>query len=107
MWWLLGYILEKNGFYETSLTGVGDVYKIRFKFKGVEDDYKKDGVVAVMAVDNLPCALPRDASRHFGDVFIRQILPNLIQMGSLINRASITFDGKLTNRFNYLSDYVS
>ncbi|MAZ55810.1 MAG: alanine dehydrogenase [Flavobacteriales bacterium] len=75
--------------------------------KGVEDDYKKDGVVAVMAVDNLPCALPRDASRHFGNVFIRRILPNLIQMGSLINRASITFDGKLTNRFNYLSDYVS
>jgi len=75
--------------------------------KGIEDDYRKDGVIAVMAVDNLPCALPRDASIHFGDVFIRRILPDLVHMGGIINRASITFDGKLTNRFNYLSDYVS
>jgi len=72
-----------------------------------EDDYKKDGVLAVMAVDNLPCALPRDASIHFGDVFIRKVLPDLIQMGSVITQGSITSNGKLTKRFNYLSDYVT
>ena len=31
-----------------------------------EDNYMKDGVVAVMAVDNLPCELPKDSSEDFG-----------------------------------------
>ena len=73
----------------------------------LEDDYKKDGVLAIMAVDNLPCALPRDASIHFGKVFIQKVLPDLIQMGSIITQGSITSNGKLTKRFNYLSDYIT
>ena len=73
----------------------------------LEDDYKKDGVLAIMAVDNLPCALPRDASIHFGKVFIQKVLPDLLQMGSVITQGSITSNGKLTKRFNYLSDYIT
>ena len=75
--------------------------------KAIEDDYNKDGVIAVMAVDNLPCALPIDSSIHFGEVFIEKVLPDLMQMGSIVSRASITLNGKLTDRFTYLSDYVS
>ena len=34
-----------------------------------------DNAVVVMAVDNLPCELPRDASEAFGDMFIENVLP--------------------------------
>ena len=72
----------------------------------LEDDYMKDNVIAVMAVDNLPCSLPQDASIDFGNVFVKDVLPDLINNGPIINRASITINGVLTENFNYLSDYV-
>jgi hypothetical protein len=37
-----------------------------------EADWKKEGVVAVMAVDNLPCELPQDASEDFGNELIKR-----------------------------------
>jgi len=73
----------------------------------LEDDYKKDGVLAVMAVDNLPCSLPRDASIHFGNVFIDKVLPDLLCGGNIIAQGTIAQNGKLSNRFSYLADYVS
>jgi len=72
----------------------------------LEDDYNKDGVIAIMAVDNLPCALPRDASLHFGEVFIQKVLPDLLTSGHIISRSTMTLNGQLTDKFNYLSDYV-
>ena len=42
-----------------------------------EDDYLKERIVAVMAVDNLPCELPKDSSEDFGKEFIDKILPKL------------------------------
>ena len=42
-----------------------------------EDDYLKERIVAVMAVDNLPCELPKDSSEDFGKEFIDKILPTL------------------------------
>ena len=71
-----------------------------------EDYYLKDNIIAVMAVDNLPCSLPRDASIDFGEVFINKILPDFLNKKNIINRATITLNGKLTNRFKYLSDYI-
>ena len=59
-----------------------------------------------MAVDNLPCSLPRDASIDFGEVFVNKILPDLLNEQTIIKRATITSAGKLTNRFKYLSDYI-
>ena len=73
----------------------------------MEDDYTKDNVIAVMAVDNLPCSLPKDASVDFGQVFISKILDELLSNGPMISKATITVDGYLTDRFSYLSDYVS
>ena len=72
----------------------------------LEDDYNQDGVIAVMAVDNLPCALPRDASLYFGEVFIQKVLPDLLISGDIISRSTITLNGQLTDNFNYLSDYI-
>ena len=73
-----------------------------------EDDYKKDNVVAVMAVDNLPCELPRDASAFFGNELINTFFPNLINDKiNMINGATITKNGKLNDGFEYLKDYIS
>jgi saccharopine dehydrogenase (NAD+, L-lysine-forming) len=64
--------------------------------------------ITVMAVDNLPCELPRNASEDFGKELIEKVLPALLinDEEGLIERASITKNGQLMQRFNYLSDYA-
>jgi hypothetical protein len=64
--------------------------------------------ITVMAVDNLPCELPRDASEDFGKELMEKVIPALIYEDSekIIARASIAINGKLTERFKYLSDYA-
>jgi len=64
-------------------------------------------IIDIMAVDNLPNELPRDASEHFGEHIIKYILPELIKPESVIlERATICRNGKLTSSFEYLSDYA-
>ncbi len=64
--------------------------------------------IAVMSVDNLPCELPKDASVDFGNEFIQHILPELVKPTSnIIERATITKNGRLTAKYQYLSDFVS
>ena len=72
-------------------------------------DYTKKGIIAVMAVDNLPCELPKDASEDFGNELIKHVLPALIgnDHDRIIERASQTnLDGELMPDFAYLKDYV-
>lgn len=74
-----------------------------------EDDFQKPGNIAVMAVDNLPCELPLDASEDFGNELIRQVMPVLLKEDpdDVIERASeTTFDGKLSEKFSYLQAFV-
>jgi len=68
-----------------------------------------NNVITVMAVDNLPCELPRDASEDFGKELIDKVLPSLLVQDetNLIERGSITKDGKLMERFSYLNDYAN
>ncbi len=66
------------------------------------------GAITVMAVDNLPCELPKDASEGFGAMFLEHVIPaffNNDEQG-ILKRAKITSNGKLTERFSYLQDYV-
>ena len=73
-----------------------------------EDEFLNDGVIAVMAVDNLPCELPRDASAYFGKELMEKVIPNFLNdKNKFIERATITKNGKLTHRFKYLTDYIS
>ncbi|WP_345005832.1 NAD(P)-dependent oxidoreductase [Snuella lapsa] len=74
----------------------------------VEVDYKDQNAIVVMAVDNLPCELPKDASEGFGDQFLQHVIPALFNgdKGGVLERARITKNGKLTKRFAYLQDYV-
>jgi hypothetical protein len=64
--------------------------------------------ITVMAVDNLPCELPRDASDGFGKHLLERVLPSILgeDKEDLIERASITKDGKLMPRFEYLKNYL-
>lgn len=66
--------------------------------------------IAVMAVDNLPCELPKDASEGFGEMFIENVIPaffNGDERGILKRARMTTADGKLTERYSYLQDYVA
>ena len=61
-----------------------------------------------MAVDNLPCELPRSASEEFGRDLIDRILKPLLAEDpeGIIERGTITKNGALTLAFSYLQDYV-
>ncbi|MEP5613511.1 MAG: NAD(P)-dependent oxidoreductase [Cyclobacteriaceae bacterium] len=74
----------------------------------VEQAYSDEGNITVMAVDNLPCELPRDASESFGNQLIENVLPHLLGEDELniIKNATITENGILTDRYKYLQDYV-
>lgn len=74
-----------------------------------EVDFTTKGAIAVMAVDNLPCELPLDASEDFGNELMRHVLPALLKEDpdNMIGRASeTTTDGQLTEYYSYLQDYV-
>ena len=68
----------------------------------------QDGIIDIMAIDNLPNEMPRDASLAFGQMFVDKILPELLNPQSkVIERATIAAHGHLTPHFMYLQDYVA
>ncbi|MCF6181167.1 NAD(P)-dependent oxidoreductase [Lutibacter sp.] len=73
-----------------------------------EVDYKSKDAIAVMAVDNLPCELPKDASEGFGESFAKYVIPSFFNndKDGVLHRAKMTENGKLTPRFSYLQDFV-
>ena len=73
-----------------------------------EVDYKDAEAIAVMAVDNLPCELPKDASEGFGESFAKYVIPAFFNndKDGVLHRAKMTEKGKLTERFSYLQDFV-
>ncbi|NNC51075.1 MAG: alanine dehydrogenase [Flaviramulus sp.] len=73
-----------------------------------EIDFKDEKAIVVMAVDNLPCELPQDASEGFGEQFLQHVIPAFFNndANGVLNRAKITKNGKLTKRFSYLQDYL-
>lgn len=74
----------------------------------VENPFSDEGNITVMAVDNLPCELARDASMSFGDELVANVLPALLgeDEDGIIRRATIAEEGSLFGKFKYLQDYV-
>ena len=74
----------------------------------VEPAFNDEGNITVMAVDNLPCELPRNASTDFGKMLMDNVLPSLIESDDrdIIKKATIAQGGQLTERYSYLQDYV-
>ena len=73
-----------------------------------EVDYTDKEAIVVMAVDNLPCELPKDASEGFGELFLEHVIPAFFNNDKegILQRAKMTEKGKLTKRFSYLQAYV-
>ncbi len=69
--------------------------------------FNKD-TICIMAVDNLPCELPRDASDDFGKDLTERVLPFLFGEDEfkIIDRATICENGQLNKGFEYLKDYA-
>ncbi|MEJ7738536.1 MAG: NAD(P)-dependent oxidoreductase [Chitinophagaceae bacterium] len=65
------------------------------------------GSIDLMAVNNLPNELPRDASRYFGEQLLKFVLEELLSDSSaIIERATIVKKGQLTMPYKYLEDYA-
>ncbi|APD07016.1 saccharopine dehydrogenase (NADP(+), L-lysine-forming) [Flavobacteriaceae bacterium UJ101] len=73
-----------------------------------EIDFKDEKAIVVMAVDNLPCELPKDASEGFGEMFIEHVIPAFFNgdKDGILERAKMTEKGQLTERFTYLQSYI-
>ncbi len=71
-------------------------------------DFRKSNIIAVMAVDNLPCELPMDASIGFGMQFSEHVLPAFFDgdASGILSRARMTENKELTSDFSYLQDYL-
>nr|WP_298991992.1 NAD(P)-dependent oxidoreductase [uncultured Polaribacter sp.] len=76
--------------------------------KEKEVNYTDKDAIVVMAVDNLPCELPKDASEGFGEMFLENVIPAFFNndKDGVLARAKMTENGKLTDRFSYLQDYI-
>jgi hypothetical protein len=73
-----------------------------------EAPFSGDRFTTVMAVDNLPSELPRDASTSFGENLISHVFPHLFgdDHENVIKRATVTKNGKLTGDYTYLQNFV-
>ncbi len=79
------------------------------------DDWEESGIV-VLAVDNLPCELPRDASVKFSRA-LRPLVPAIaradysrpfdeLELPPEVKRAVVTHRGELTPDYEYLREYL-
>ncbi len=84
--------------------------------RSVTDGHEGDGIV-VLAVDNLPCELPADASTFFSGQ-LKPFVPDILKAdyhASLddcglppeIRRAVVVYNGKLTPSFEYLRRHLA
>ncbi len=91
-----------------SSTILEPVYDFNPKTEELEPAYSNPENITVMAVDNLPCELPRNASRDFGRHLIDNVSPHLFNGDAegVLERGTIAKAGKLMPRFSYLQEYA-
>lgn len=65
--------------------------------------------LTIMAIDNLPCSMPKDASTDFGNNLIEKVLPALLveDKEGIIQRATITSQGEFTPKYRYMQSFAS
>ena len=85
------------------------VYDYDKNSEQIVNSYSNPDNITVMAVDNLPCELPRDASESFARQLAQHIFYNLVVEDEdlILNQATIVKNGKLTIKYSYLSDFAS
>jgi saccharopine dehydrogenase (NAD+, L-lysine forming) len=74
-----------------------------------EVNFDAENAITVMAVDNLPCELPRDSSEDFGREFMSKILPHLLNgdTENILERATICKNANLSSNHKHLIDFVN
>ncbi len=75
-----------------------------------EADWQIEGNLVVMAVDNLPCELPKEASEDFGKQLISNVIPHLLNgdpEGRIYTASETTLSGKLNEPFSYLQEFLN
>jgi len=90
-------------------TIVDPVYDYNPFSEELEEPFSNSKNITVMAIDNLPCELPRSSSEEFGRDLIDRIMNPLIsgKPEGIISRAIVTKEGKLTPNFDFLTDYIN
>jgi len=83
--------------------------------KKITDGYEGEGIV-VMAVDNLPCELPRESSEAFSKLLFDFVPPiakadysvdfDSLDLPPEVKRAIILYHGKLAPDYEYISKYL-
>jgi len=79
------------------------------------DGFRGEGLV-IMAVDNLPCELPKDSSKAFSEI-LWHFIPDIVQadytgsfenlnLPSEIKNAIILYQGKLTPLYQYINNFL-
>jgi saccharopine dehydrogenase (NAD+, L-lysine-forming) len=82
----------------------------------ITDGYEGDGII-VMAVDNLPCELPRESSQSFSEILLRFVPEimnadftiadfNKVTLPAEIKNAVVLYQGKLTPAYHYINKYL-
>ena len=78
------------------------------KTKRVKKAFENDNTVTMMTIDNLPSELPRDSSNYFGKILMAYVIPFLNESNNrIIEKATITENGNLKKKYEYLKDYIS
>jgi saccharopine dehydrogenase (NAD+, L-lysine-forming) len=76
---------------------------------GTESDWNLQNAICVMAIDNLPCELPKDASEDFGNELISKVFPHLFNGDKeeiIWHATETTLNGELTPHFAFLKEYA-
>jgi saccharopine dehydrogenase (NAD+, L-lysine-forming) len=73
-----------------------------------EKAFSRPTNITVMAIDNLPGELPRDASLDFGKMLMNSVLHDIITQtdSPMVQRATIIKNGMLMPKYSYLKDYL-
>lgn len=88
-------------------TIISPVYDVDRQTLSEIEAFGKQSSISVMAIDNLPCELPREASKDFGNQLIEWVIPALLhEPAPILEKATLARDGDLTLEFMHLTDYV-
>ena len=102
-------------FTEKNTTPENPVFVYNPVRRDIIDGYTGSGVV-VMAVDNLPCELPKESSKAFGDILINYVPSitkadynvdfNSLNLTDEIKKAVVLYHGRLTPNFEYINKFL-
>jgi saccharopine dehydrogenase (NAD+, L-lysine-forming) len=90
-------------------TSIGDAFYGYNRLTEQEESPFLQGNITIMAVDNLPCELPKDASADFGKNLLELVLPDLLLKpeSQMITNATITENGQLSPLYDYLKPFIT